>query len=93
MIKKIWVATWKGEGEHDFGILGTPSEKEETVYGNIAYDILTGAREFEEGTEDFDEAVAELAEKIQGDSKVNGNDYGYPCNYNVETFEMEFEND
>lgn len=25
--------------------------------------------------------------------EIYGNDYGYHCNYNVETFEMEFEND
>ena len=60
MIKKTWVATWKGEGERDFGILGTPSGKEETVYGNIAYDILTGAREFEEGTTEY---IVELKKK------------------------------
>ena len=93
MIKKIWVAIWKGEGEHDFGILGTPSTKEEDVYETIAYDILAGVGELEEGTEEFDTAVIDLAEKIQGDSEIDGRDYGYECDYNIESFEMEFEND
>lgn len=93
MIKKIWVAMWKGEGERDFGILGTPSTNEEDVYEAIAYDILAGAGELEEGTEEFDTAVTELAEKIQGDSEVDGRSYSYECDYNIEAFEMDFEND
>lgn len=93
MTKKIWVAMWKGEGKHDFGILGTPSTKEEDVYETIAYDILAGADELEEGTEEFDAAVTELAEKIKGDSEIDGRNYGYKCDYNIESFEMEFEND
>ena len=32
MTKKIFIAIWRGEGAHDFGILGRPSEKEEDVY-------------------------------------------------------------
>ena len=93
MLKKIWVAIWKGEGEHDFGILGRPSEREEDVYENIAYDIIANEGELEEGTEEFDERVEELAKTLLGDSEVDGRDYGYECDYNIESFEMEFEND
>ena len=93
MLKKIWVAIWKGEGAHDFGILGRPSEREEDVYENIAYDIIANEGELEEGTEEFDERVEELAKTLLGDSEVDGRDYGYECDYNIESFEMEFEND
>ena len=58
MTKKIFIAIWRGEGAHDFGILGRPSEKEEDVYETIAYDIIACKGEIEEGTEEFDETGA-----------------------------------
>lgn len=88
-MKKIWIVTWKGEGERDFGILGTPSELESEVYESVAYDIISGARELEEGTEAFEEAVLELQESLTGESEIDGRDYGYECDYNVESFELE----
>ena len=93
MTKKIFIAIWRGEGAHDFGILGRPSEKEEDVYETIAYDIIAGKGDIEEGTEEFDERVEELSKILLGDSEVDGRNYGYECDYNIESFEMEFEND
>ena len=49
MTKKIFIAIWRGEGAHDFGILGRPSEKEEDIYETIAYDIIACKGDIEEG--------------------------------------------
>ena len=89
MTRKIWIATWNGEGEHDFGILGNPSQSELEVYETIAYDILVGAKKLTEGTEEFDEAIKYLAAKLLGSEEIDGRDHGYNCDYNVESYEME----
>ena len=89
MTRKIWIATWKGEGERDFGVLGNPSQQELEVYETIAKDILAGVGELEEGTYDFEEAVKYLAAKLLGTTEIDGRDHGYNCDYNVESYEME----
>ena len=89
MTRKIWIATWKGEGERDFGVLGNPSQQELEVYETIAKDILIGVRELEEETFEFEEAVKYLAAELLGNYEIDGSNHGCNCDYNVESFEME----
>lgn len=40
MEKKIWIVTWSGEGEHDFGVLNEPVYSEKEAAELIAKDII-----------------------------------------------------
>lgn len=82
MEKKIWIVMCSGEGEHNFGVLNEPVYSEKEAAELIAKDIISGTEE------ELD--LKTLTSDLTGDYEVDRRDYGYDCDYNIESFTIEF---